>query len=181
MISPADRQFLLEIARKTLSEYLAYGTMPDLQTEHPALLEARAVFVTLRDRISGELRGCRGETQARQPLIEAVARMTIASALDDPRFPPVYVEELPQLHIEINALTPLAPILPEEITIGQHGLMIVKGYYAGLLLPEVAVRYGWDVETFLRAVCHKAGLPESAWTAKTAKLFGFETEVWEEA
>jgi AmmeMemoRadiSam system protein A len=131
-------------------------------------------------RATGDLRGCRGETQARRPLIESVVLMSIASATDDPRFHPVGAEEVPGLHLEINALTPLTPILPEAVEVGRHGLMIVRGGYAGLLLPDVATRYQWDAEKFLRAVCRKAGLRENAWKAPDAKLFSFETEVWGE-
>ena len=180
MVSFEDRQFLLQVARRTLTTYLRAGQWPVLQTDKPGLLEPRAVFVTLRMRATGEVRGCRGETQARHPLIEAVAQMTIASAIDDPRFLPVKVKDIPVLHIEINALTPLVPIQPHEIEVGRHGLMIVKDNDAGLLLPEVAVRYGWDAATFLRAVCRKAGLKEGDWMAEDANLFGFEAEVWGE-
>ncbi len=186
MIALADKRFLLVLARQTLTLYLQTGSLPDLKTENASLLEPRATFVTLRVRPlgpstePGDLRGCRGETQARRPLIESVALMTIASATDDPRFPPVQPAEIPNLHIEINALTPLAPIAVPDIEIGRHGLLITKGHYAGLLLPEVAVRYQWDVESFLRAVCRKAGLHENAWKAEDARLFGFEAEVWGE-
>lgn len=180
MITETDRQFLLTLARQTLMTYLGTRKMPDVRTDNPALLEPRAVFVTLRVRANGDLRGCRGETQARYPLIESVALMSIASATDDPRFPHVRVEEVPDLHIEINALTPLSPIRPEAVEIGRHGLMIARGGYAGLLLPDVATRYAWDAETFLKAVCRKAGLRENAWKAQDTKLYGFEAEVWGE-
>ncbi|HNB52346.1 MAG TPA: AmmeMemoRadiSam system protein A [Anaerolineales bacterium] len=180
MIAHTERQFLLTLARHALVMYLESGQMPHVQTDNPALLEPRAVFVTLRVRANGDLRGCRGETQARHPLIESVALMSVASATDDPRFSSVRAEEVPGLHIEINALTPLAPIRPEAVEIGRHGLMIARGAYAGLLLPEVATRYGWDAETFLKAVCRKAGLRDNAWKASDAKLYGFEAEVWGE-
>ncbi|NUM47881.1 MAG: AmmeMemoRadiSam system protein A [Anaerolineales bacterium] len=180
MIGESDRQFLLNLARQTLTLYLGSGEMPVLSTDRAGLREPRAVFVTLRVRATGDLRGCRGETQARRPLIESVAWMTVASATDDPRFPHVHAEEVPGLHFEINALTPLTPLQPEAVEIGRHGLMIVRGGYAGLLLPEVATRYAWDAETFLKAVCKKAGLKENAWQTPDTKLFGFEAEVWGE-
>lgn len=180
MITHADKQFLLSLSRQTLTLYLKTGAMPDLSTDRAAILEPRAVFVTLRVRATGDLRGCRGETQPHHSLIESVVLMSIASATDDPRFPPVRVEEIPGLYIEINALTPLVPLRPEAVQIGRHGLMIAQGRHAGLLLPEVATRYNWDVETFLKAVCRKAGLGENAWKAPDTKLFGFETEIWGE-
>ena len=96
------------------------------------------------------------------------------------RFAPVTLGELPHLRIEISALTPLRPIQPHEVVIGQHGLMIVKGVHTGLLLPQVPLEYDRDREEFLRAVCHKAGLPDDAWQARDAQLFGFAAEMWGE-
>jgi len=179
-LSDEDKQALLRLARQTLTDYLSNGTVPDLRTDSPTLLELRATFVTLRSKDTGELRGCRGEVIARHPLIESVAHTVVSSATEDPRFPAVTEAEVPHLHIEISALTPMVPILPEEIVIGQHGLMIQKGPYAGLLLPQVPAAYGWDREEYLEALCHKAGLPSSAWHEPDIDLVSFEAEVWEE-
>jgi AmmeMemoRadiSam system protein A len=179
-LTQGDKQALLQLVRQTLDDYLGKGTLPEFQTDSPALLQPRATFVTLRVRATGELRGCRGEILARQPLIDSVQNMAIASATDDPRFMPVTIDEVPGLHLEISALTPMKPIKPEEVVVGRHGLMIVKGHNSGLLLPQVPVEQGWDREEFLRGLCHKAWLPENAWKAKDAQLYGFEAEVWGE-
>lgn len=179
-LTEEDKQALLSLARQTLIDYLNKGTTPDLTTSSPALLEPRATFVTLRRKDSHELRGCRGEVSARQPLIESVAHTAISSAREDPRFLPVSAEEVPHLHIEISALTPMTPISPEEIIIGRHGLLIQHGPYAGLLLPQVPTTYGWDREEYLEALCHKAGLPNTAWREPGIKLLAFEAEVWGE-
>ena len=104
--------------------------------------------------------------------------MTIAAAVDDSRFVPVTVDELPSLHIEISALTPLAPIRPEEVVVGRHGLLIIRGRFSGLLLPQVPTRYGWDRNEFLAWLCRKAGLAKNDWKAEDAQLFGFEAESW---
>jgi AmmeMemoRadiSam system protein A len=171
---------LLRLARQTLQDCLGAGKFPPCETDSPALLQPRAAFVTLRRRDTGELRGCRGECRARRPLIESVANMAIAAAIDDSRFPPVTIDELPDLQIEINALTPLRPIRPEEVVIGRHGLMILRGPNTGLLLPQVPIAYGWDRDEFLRWLCRKAGLPHDAWKASDAQLYGFEAETWGE-
>jgi len=105
----------------------------------------------------------------------------IASATDDPRFPPVAMGEVAALHIEISALTPLESITPEEVEVGRHGLLISRGEYSGLLLPQVPVDHGWDREQFLDWVCRKAGLPDGTWRSSDAELRGFECEVWHEA
>ena len=38
---------------------------------------------------------------------------------------------------------------PEHIEVGRDGLIVEKGWYKGLLLPQVAVEYKWDAEEFL--------------------------------
>ena len=179
-LSDADKATLLRTARETLEGYLDEGREPRCETDNPALLEHRATFVTLRQRATGDLRGCRGETVARRPLIQSVAYMAIASATDDPRFPPVGLAELPAIHIEISALTALEPIAVEEVEVGRHGLLISNGPYSGLLLPQVPVDHGWNRREFLDWVCRKAGLPDGAWRSDDSDLYGFECEVWEE-
>ncbi len=179
-LSSEDKRFLLALSRDTLNAYLGGRRLPAYHVTAPALLAPRASFVTLRRRDSGELRGCRGERVARRPLVESVVQMTIASAVDDPRFEPVRMGEVPGLHIEISALTPPRPIQPEDVIVGRHGLIVTAGHAAGLLLPQVPSLYRWDREQFLRAVCEKAGLPDDAWKWRGVRLEAFEAEVWEE-
>jgi AmmeMemoRadiSam system protein A len=179
-LDAAAKQALLTLARDTLVEYLGRGRCPPYHTTAEALLAPGAVFVTLRRRDTHDLRGCRGEIVPRTSLVDAVQRMVIASARDDPRFPAVTPDEVPHIHIEISALTPLAPIRPEEVVVGRHGLLIGHRGRAGLLLPQVPVEHGWDRETFLRWTCRKAGLPDDAWKRPDADLKAFECVVWGE-
>lgn len=181
VLAPADRETLLCVARQTLIDYFAGDEEAEFETVVPALLAPGACFVTLWDRASGELRGCRGEVMAHQPLIAAVAQMAVAAAIDDPRFMPVRAAELPQLRIEISVLSPMYPIRPEEVELGRHGLLVLCGGHRGLLLPQVPIEHGMDRLEFLRAVCWKAGLPEDAWQRPGTELFGFTTDAWEEA
>ena len=113
-------------------------------------------------------------------MIEAVAKTAISSAVDDTRFPSLTLDELPDLLIEINVLSPLAPSKPEDVKIGKHGLMINKGSKGALFLPEVAVSNGWDLHTFLDELCRKADLPEGSWHDCEAELYVFESEAWDE-
>jgi len=171
---------LLRVARQSLKNFLENGDRLQFPTEIPVLLEKRAVFVTLRNREKGDLRGCIGHSKPRYPLIEAVAKTAISSAVDDTRFPSLTPDELPDLLIEINVLSPLAPSKPEDIKIGKHGLMINKGFKGALFLPEVAVSNGWDLQTFLDELCRKADLPERSWHDREAELYIFESEAWGE-
>ena len=179
-LSEQDRSALLRVARLVLTEYLSAGRTPSHSTESSVLLEHRGAFVSLHRRDSGALRACVGEFLSERPLIESVTQMAIAAATRDPRFPAVTVEELPELQIEISALTPLYPIRPEQIQVGVHGLMIVKGERKGLLLPHVPLAFGWDREDFLANLCLKAGLGMDAWRSGDVELLAFQTEVWEE-
>ena len=175
-----DRHTLLEIAREAVTHAVHGRPLPELSVSSPALQLPRACFVTLTR--GGHLRGCRGEVWPRSDLAHAVQRVAVLSALDDPRFPPVTVEELPHLEYEISVLSPLRPVAdPEEIVIGRDGLFLLAGGRTGLLLPQVPVEQGWDREAFLRAICLKAGLPEDAWRWPEARLFRFEAEVFGES
>lgn len=187
-----QRGLLLGIARAALTNRLVFGQPAGEAVQQamaaayvagqpaPVLVEAGACFVTLWQGEHGNLRGCRGEVNAHQPLIRSVAQMALAAALDDPRFTPVTAAEMADLLIEISVLTPLERIEPHAVEIGKHGLLIARGAHRGLLLPEVAVEHHMDREAFLDAVCWKAGLPESAWRDPATALWAFETEAWEE-
>ena len=179
-LTESDKRYLLSLARETLRVFLGEGRRPVCDEPSPGLMVARATFVTLRRRSTGELRGCRGEIEAKQPIVDAVVETTIASATDDPRFPPVAAGEVEDLHIEISALTPLQQIAPDEVEVGRHGLLLVVRGRRGLLLPQVPVEQGWDRITFLRWVCRKAGVDPEAWRMPDAQLFAFECEVWGE-
>jgi AmmeMemoRadiSam system protein A len=189
---------LLTVARQTLVNSLVRHQLPQpavedaIRTglgpgstgmgaeERDQLLAQGACFVTLWRRDTGELRGCRGECGAHQALASAVGYMVLAAALDDPRFAAVTARGLADLRIEISVLTPLRPIVPDQVEIGRHGLMIVEGHRRGLLLPQVAVEHQLDREQFLEAVCWKAGLTADAWQSDSAGLWAFETASWSE-
>jgi uncharacterized protein (TIGR00296 family) len=84
------------------------------------------------------------------------------------------------VEIELSLLGPLEPVGgPSEIDIGRHGLVVERGWSRGLLLPQVATEWGWDVETFLAHTCRKAGLPDDSWK-RGATLWRFEAEVFGE-
>ncbi|MCK5900807.1 AMMECR1 family protein, partial [bacterium] len=104
----------------------------------------------------------------------------ISAAVDDSRFPQVKLNELANLLIEINVLTPMFIITPDNVVVGKHGLLLSKGSSRGLFLPEVAVSRGWDRLTFLDELCRKADLPRGSWRDADAELQAFESESWEE-
>lgn len=181
MLNKTQRQILLKIARETLEYYLAGKKLPELKITDPVLTEKRAVFVTLRK--NGELRGCIGQILPQEPLASAVRHMAIESATGDPRFPPVSLEELKEIEIEISVLTvPKRVSDTNEIVLGRDGVIVKKGFRQGVFLPQVADETGWTKEQFLSALCsHKAGLEPDAWKKPDTELYTFQAEVFSES
>lgn len=179
-LDPTDRKTLLEVARRAIETYLDDGRRPHFEAASPALRAPRAVFVTLH--VDGKLRGCRGEVEARRPLIDSVAQGAIAAATDDPRFEPVGRDELDRAAIEISALTPPRPIDRTAIELGRHGLLLSYRDRSGLLLPQVPKLYNLrTVDEYLEALRRKARLPEGILDHPQTRLLGFEAECWGEA
>ncbi|HOD75009.1 MAG TPA: AmmeMemoRadiSam system protein A, partial [Syntrophorhabdaceae bacterium] len=178
-LAAAERKRLLAIARKTLEEYVSSKTVPEIDVKDPRLLERRGVFVTLT--IHGQLRGCIGYIKPVAPLYRSVVDMTVAASSRDMRFRPVTKGELKDIEIEISVMSPLKLITSvDEIKVGIHGLYIVKGGNAGLLLPQVATQYKWGREEFLQNTCRKAGLPENSWKDKETKVYVFSAQIFSE-
>jgi AmmeMemoRadiSam system protein B/AmmeMemoRadiSam system protein A len=169
---------LLGLARRTIESQLQGKSFPTAAGMPARLMAMRGVFVTLHRK--GQLRGCIGYPEAVRPLGEAVIEMAVAAATEDPRFVPVTLDELKDVDIEITVLSPLAPISPESVEVGRHGLVIRKGGRSGLLLPQVPVEQDWDRAEYLEGICQKAGLPPGTWRERDAKLFGFTGQVFGE-
>ncbi len=171
-----DERALLALAREAIVAHLAHGPRPRL--ESGAASKHLGAFVSLHG--AGDLRGCIGYIQSDTPLGEVVARCAVSAAAEDPRFPPLTLDELNAAQIEISVLGPIEPVHDlDEIVVGRHGLIASQGYSKGLLLPQVATEYGWDRDTFLSHTCLKAGLRPDAWQ-KGAQLSKFEAVVFGE-
>lgn len=121
-----------------------------------------ATFVTLK--IRGMLRGCIGSLQPVESMCESVHDNAVNAALRDPRFRPVTEQELPKLEVHISLLSPIVPIASlDEFKVGEHGIIIEKGMYRAVYLPEVAVEQGWTKEQTLASLSEKAGMDSNAW------------------
>lgn len=177
MLSDVQKKELLLLARNSIKKRLlgeSYHTPAD-----PAFDIECGAFVTLH--LHGRLRGCIGYVQAYKSIRDTIQEMALAAAFKDPRFPPLTAAELSQIHLEISLLSPLVRVQDlAEITIGRDGLLLKHPHSSGLLLPQVATEWGWDRATFLRELCHKAGLPGNAYQDFGALLYRFSAEVFGE-
>lgn len=189
-LTQEEGEFLVKLARKTVQEHLQTGKVVNVPKDTPTKLMQRCgVFVTVNSLEHGKkkLRGCIGYPYPTTMLAQAVIECAISSATQDPRFSPLSSEELGQVIFEVSVLTPLELVevedprhLPSRIKIGKNGLIIERGFYKGLLLPQVPVEYNWDKEEFLCQCCIKAGLPPDNWLIKTTKIHKFQAIVFEE-
>ena len=179
-LEPEERRWVLSLARRSIGARLVGRGRPDEAPADGPLTVDRGAFVTLTD--GGRLRGCIGHVFATEPLWRSVRSNAVNAAFHDPRFPPVTEEKLPSLTIEISALSPLWEVAsPDEILVGRDGLAIELGTHRGLLLPQVAGRYGWTAEEFLDQTCRKAGLGPGDWRDPSARIGAFSAEVFSEA
>lgn len=165
-----DRVALLKLARSSIDEALHGNTLELDPNDYPAhLMFPGAAFVSLHKH--GNLRGCIGSLAAHQALALDVMHNSVKAAFDDPRFPPLTLEELPELDIEISVLT--KPELLrcsdeadclQQLRPGIDGLVIQSGARRATFLPLVW-RSLSDPEVFLKHLKQKAGLPVETWPA----------------
>ncbi|MEM1606860.1 MAG: TIGR00296 family protein [Candidatus Bathyarchaeia archaeon] len=189
-LTDEDGELLVKLARRAVEENLKDGRIISPPESIPQrLLEKRGVFVTINSVMEGEksLRGCIGFPYPAYPLVKAVIEAAIESATRDPRFPPMTPNELDNVVFEVSILTEPELIkvsspreYPLKIKVGEDGLIVERGFYKGLLLPQVPVEWNWDEEEFLCQCCLKAGLPPDCWLLKGTKIYKFQCVIFEE-
>lgn len=189
-LSSEHGEFLVRLARRAVEEYLRHGRRIEAPPETPAILRRKgAAFVTIESITPTggyELRGCIGLIYPVKPLADTVIEAAIEAATEDPRFPPMRPEELERVVFEVSVLGPFEklPRDPAErvkaVKVGVHGLLVKRGFFQGLLLPQVPVEYLWDEETFLSETCVKAGMPPSCWLDEDTEIYRFTARIWKE-
>ncbi len=186
MISLIEGAELVRLARMAVEKYMQESVI--IKSERDTL-EKAGVFVTLYYMTTSRkeyLRGCIGFPLPEKPLYQGVVEVAIAAATEDPRFPPLDMQELDNIIFEISILTPphLITASPadygKEIQIGRDGLILHWRFGSGLLLPQVPVELKWDVEEYLANICYKAGAPPDVWLDPSTKLYKFQAAVFKE-
>ena len=185
-LSDSDGVVLVKTARKAVTEFLSNGNRMKLESDLEEKFSFNSgVFVTLNN--PDGLRGCIGFPMPEKKLSHAIIEGAIAAATEDPRFPSVKTNELNDIVFEVTVLTP--PIVVdvsdpmeylEKIKVGRDGLIIKHSFSSGLLLPQVPVEYGWNVEEFLQHTCEKAGLSRDTWKNESVKIEKFEGIIFKE-
>lgn len=180
-LSAADRQTLLDIARRSIRQGLDQGRPLAVEPDDfdMPLRAVRASFVTLN--LNGMLRGCIGHLEATQPLVEDVADNAFAAAFRDPRFPPLSEQEFAALELHLSVLTPTEPLpcdsesdLLQKMRPYRDGLILSEGVHRGTFLPSVWEQLP-EPKEFLRHLKRKAGLADDHWSDEL-EVYRYETE-----
>ena len=169
-----EKQFLLKLARDAIASQFndKEVNIPDDTPKH--LFERGSVFVTLC--IDGGLRGCIGCIKAENPLIYCVIKNAKNAAYEDPRFPPLSLEEFAKVTIEISCLDqPRSIDNVGEFVLGKHGIILEQKNLRAVFLPQVPVEHQWDKETTLENLSLKAGLSKTGWCQQGVTFSVFET------
>jgi AmmeMemoRadiSam system protein A len=185
-LSRDEKEFLLKLARESIGCVAQDQDPPaiDMDAVSPGLRQAGASFVTLNKR--GCLRGCVGSLEARRPLVLDVQQNGIGAAFRDPRFPPVQLEEVDELDIEISVLSSPERLdydgardLFNELRPGVDGVVIERGWHRATFLPQVWEKLP-DKGQFLQHLCLKAGLPADAYRSGELDVYTYQVEKFKE-
>jgi len=176
-LSESDKEALLVLARKTLTQYLKDGNLPRIDEHRLSknLRENGACFVTLLKKGSG-LRGCIGIFQRTDPLYRNVMGRAIAAALQDSRFPAVTYGELKDIKLDISVLTEPENLkftspddLLKKLRPLKDGVILKTRFGSSTFLPQVWEQLP-DKEEFLFHLCQKHGAPGMIWKEEPDKI-----------
>jgi AmmeMemoRadiSam system protein A len=178
-LSQECRSDLLQFVRQTILDALTQTEAARFSRIWPILKQSLGLFVTIHK--NSQLRGCIGYIEGFQPLQESLKELALSAAFRDPRFKPLTRSEFADITIEMTILSkPEQVDRIGDIAIGKHGLVISKKRKRGLLLPQVALEYGWNVEEFLQQTCIKAGLKADDWQHKDTMIEKFQGYIFSE-
>ncbi|MFH1064297.1 MAG: AmmeMemoRadiSam system protein B [Candidatus Woesearchaeota archaeon] len=184
VVDEAEQEFLLELARNTVENYVKYQKTPDEDSLEltPALKEVMGCFVTLNE--DGQLRGCIGHILPQEPLYRCVIDNAVNAAVNDERFHPVTADELDDLHIDVSVLTVPVPLdysSPEDLLSQLRpdidGVVLRYGFRSSTFLPQVWEQIP-DKNMFLESLCKKQGSQTDCW--KDAKVDVYQAQVFKE-
>ena len=186
-LTPEEQRTLLRMARRAMECGVRREKLPAVDEAglSAPLRENGASFVTLT--IHGELRGCIGTLEARQPLAQDVCEHAVAAALEDPRFPPVRDDELNRIQIEVSRLMRPVPLeykdaadLVSKLRPFVDGVILRDGFRRATFLPQVWEKIP-DTADFLNYLCLKIGVDANRWRTQHLDVFVYQVEEFHES
>ena len=157
--APNAQSDVARIAARAIGSCVREGRLLDAHEVadlEPGVEGSAGVFVCIKK--DGDLRGCIGTFRpTRSDVVEEIIHNAAGSCTRDPRFYPVSPEELADLEVSVDILSP-----PEKVddvsTLDprRYGVIVQAGACVGLLLPDLEGVD--DVETQLCIARQKAGI-----------------------
>jgi len=131
----------VELASNALENWLKHYREISDPSDYPQemLTQKAGVFVSLHLK-DGSLRGCIGTyLPSRSNIAQEIIHNAIAAATNDPRFPPVTTEELPQIQYSVDVLSkPRSVPLNFSLEPKKFGLIVATpDGRRGLFLPDI--------------------------------------------
>ncbi|MCC6443531.1 MAG: AmmeMemoRadiSam system protein A [Armatimonadetes bacterium] len=162
----------VDLARRAIEHYVIHRrTLPAPNPLPPEMAGQAGAFVSLHKK-DGMLRGCIGTIEPTQPnLAEEIIQNAISAAARDPRFPPVRPDEVADLSLSVDVLSPPEKAHSmDDLDPRRYGAIVRSGYRKGLLLPDLE---GVDSPEAQVAICmDKAGISPN----EPVELYRFEVK-----
>ncbi|MGD6735008.1 AmmeMemoRadiSam system protein A [Photobacterium leiognathi subsp. mandapamensis] len=161
---------LLDIARNAIQDHFSDHSIDAPRLEHYTrkMQQPGACFVTLE--VNNELQGSMGTPVPSRPLVIEVHNKAIASAYEDRRFMPLSEEQLDDLTIEVEVLSPLELLeidshqaLVEYLRHHRVGVMLTDRQTQAIILPS-RWKKGVTPEQFVQQLKQKAGWAPHYWS-----------------
>ncbi|NKB36736.1 MAG: AmmeMemoRadiSam system protein B [Gammaproteobacteria bacterium] len=180
--SDRHKQILLKLAHKSIEHGMKNSAPLKVNSDQfPVdLRQPAACFVTLK--IDEQLRGCIGQMEATQAIVQAVADSAFKAAFRDPRFKPLTEQEYANISLNISILSPQSEIsfeseddIIKQLQVHKNGLTIKSGRHQATFLPAV-----WEnlpeANQFLAQLKRKAGISseqkiEQAWIYRAESIY----------
>ena len=186
-LTPEEQKTLIHLARQAIECRVKGEKLLPLDQSSLSfhLREQGASFITLT--AHGQLRGCIGALEPYQSLAEDVREHAVAAALEDPRFPPVQVNELNGIKIEVSRLTRPIPLeykdaddLLSKLHPNVDGVILrdASGHRA-TFLPQVWEKIK-DPAEFMDNLCNKMGISHNSWRSRHFDVLTYQVEEFHE-
>ena len=189
-LTKTDGKALLNIARTTILHKLnhkiktGHDEKINKKPKNIIFYEKRGVFVTLHK--NDHLRGCIGNIEPVESIIDGVQDNSINAAFHDSRFSPLKLEEFNNINIEISILTKPEKVeyldyndLFSKLKPDIHGVIIKKNNRKATFLPQVWAQLP-DIKDFFSHLCQKAGLSSDEWKNGNLEVLIYEIQEFKE-
>jgi AMMECR1 domain-containing protein len=165
-----DEKKILQTARDTILSYLRTGRVdeqkPSLSSPWPG--RDVGVFVTLvKER---RVRGCVGSfSPEERGFLQTVMNTAVRSTYFDTRFPPLEIEEVPDIRIIVSVTGRITNTDdPYSVDFFTHGVLIKQGNRSAVLLPGEAKTVNWGIQRLMKeSGIEKNNVPIEYYTFKT--------------